>query len=56
MEGVKQVEVAFDKLEGGDSAALTKALDRTIADLSALIRMTQTNLNKSDRTRIMCTM
>ena len=56
MEYVKQVETAFDKLEGGDSEALTKALDRTVGDLSALIRMTQTNLNKSDRTRVMCTM
>lgn len=54
MEYVKMVEGAFTRMESGqDSQALQKALQKSVDDLSALIRLTQSNLSKSDRTRIM---
>jgi dynein heavy chain len=54
MQYVKAVESAFDSLATGDSKALQKAQKRTSADLSELIRLTQTNLSKTDRQRVMC--
>ena len=52
---VKMVEAAFTNMESGvDPDGLKKALQKSIDDLSALIRLTQSNLSKSDRTRIMC--
>ena len=54
MEYVKMVEAAFTRMESGqDPQALQKALQKSVDDLSALIRLTQSNLSKSDRTRIM---
>lgn len=55
MEYVKMVDAALTRLETGqDRDALKKALEKSVEDLSALIRLTQSNLSKSDRTRIMC--
>lgn len=52
---VKMVEASFTNMESGvDPDGLKKALQKSIDDLSALIRLTQSNLSKSDRTRIMC--
>ena len=55
MKYVNLMESTFDKLEAGDRNAMSAALSTTVDDLSALIRMTQSNLSKSDRQRIMCT-
>ena len=48
------VDDALTRLEGGDGDALKTALAKSEADLSDLIRLTQSNLNKNDRTRVMC--
>jgi dynein heavy chain, axonemal len=37
-----------------DRGAMQAALDRAVADLNDLIRLTQSSLSKGDRTRVMC--
>jgi len=54
MQYVKGVESAFDAMERGEADALKKQLAVSVADLGDLIRLTQGNLSKSDRSRIMC--
>jgi hypothetical protein len=48
-------ETALDGM-AHNPKSLEKALERSVADLSDLIRLTQTNLSKSDRTKVMCMM
>jgi dynein heavy chain len=54
MEYVNNVERAFEGLAGGDGEALKKCEKLASDDLSDLVRLTQTNLSKADRTRVMC--
>lgn len=54
MEYVKCVEKGFDGLEAGNEKALQEAFDKSVLDLADLVRLTQTNLSKPDRTRVMC--
>jgi dynein heavy chain, axonemal len=54
MQYVKSVEAAFDAMERGDSEAMKRQLAVTQGDLGDLVRLTQSNLSKGDRSRIMC--
>lgn len=54
MQYVKGVEAAFDAMERGDPEALKKQLEVCVKDLGDLIVLTQGNLSKGDRSRIMC--
>jgi dynein heavy chain len=50
---VKEVETAFEDMGRGKKDAMKKYSEMQVGQLKELIRLTQTNLNKSDRTRIM---
>jgi dynein heavy chain len=54
MEYTTSVESAFDALEAGDKSALKTMLAKASSDLGDLVRLTQGNLSKGDRSRIMC--
>jgi dynein heavy chain len=51
---VKQVERAMGNCNNGDARALVKCFDICKAQLAELIQLTQTNLTKGDRQRVMC--
>ena len=50
---VEEVETAFRDIAKGNARALWEYKEKQVAQLSELIRLTQTKLNKSDRTRVM---
>lgn len=50
---VRAVDEAFDAL-GTNPGAMQACLDRAVADLNDLIRLTQSNLSRADRSRVMC--
>jgi len=54
MEYVRNVETGFDKIAAGNSNGLVEAEKVSVDDLADLVRLTQTNLSKADRTRVMC--
>jgi len=54
MEYVTNVENAFDAMSKGNANGLKEAAELASSDLSDLVRLTQTNLSKADRTRVMC--
>ncbi|RYH29930.1 hypothetical protein EON65_06785 [archaeon] len=51
---VTQVEKSMAQCHVGDARALSKCFDLIKAQLAELINLTQTNLSKGDRQRIMC--
>jgi dynein heavy chain, axonemal len=51
---VTQVEKAMSQCHVGDARALVKCYDVMKAQLAELITLTQTNLSKGDRQRVMC--
>jgi len=54
MEYVKMVENGLDGLQAGDPNAMQATFDQSVKDLADLVILTQTNLSKPDRTRVMC--
>ena len=54
MEYVNNVERSFEGIAAGDPDALIKCEKLASDELSELVRLTQTNLSKADRTRVMC--
>ncbi|GMH84222.1 hypothetical protein TrST_g13493, partial [Triparma strigata] len=50
---VREVEKVFEDIEAGDVNAMSTYNEKQVDQLSDLIRLTQSNLNKGDRTRIM---
>lgn len=51
---VQQVEKSMGQTIGGDPRAVSKCLDLIKSQLAELIHLTQTNLSKGDRQRVMC--
>ena len=50
---VQEVEEAFEGIRMGNSKAIRQYSEKQVDQLKELIRLTQTKLNKSDRTRVM---
>eukprot|EP01033_Poteriospumella_lacustris_P002495 gene2501-1816_t len=50
---VEEVEQSFRDIQGGNPKALKEYSEKQVEQLKDLIRLTQTQLNKSDRTRVM---
>ncbi len=50
---VQEVEEVFDEIENGDKDAMRKYSEKQVKQLSDLIQLTQSDLSKGDRTRIM---
>ena len=54
MEYVNNVESGFEAIAAGKPDGLEETFKLAVDDLSDLVRLTQTNLSKADRTRVMC--
>ena len=54
MDYVTAVDDAFDSLARGEPRALQECLDGAVGDLNDLIRLTQSDLSRADRARVMC--
>jgi dynein heavy chain len=54
MQFVVEVENAMDKLAKGEADALQTYLEMQVQQLNALVRLTQRDLTRADRQRIMC--
>lgn len=50
---VEEVEQSFRDMQGGNPKGLKEYSEKQVEQLKDLIRLTQTQLNKSDRTRVM---
>ena len=50
---VKEAEEAFNQLNRGVSDALTRYSEKQVNQLSDSVKLTHTDLSKSDRTRVM---
>jgi dynein heavy chain, axonemal len=54
IQTVVDVEKAMERIANGDAHAMPSFQDRQINDLKDLIKMTQQDLSKADRQRVMC--
>ena len=54
IQSVLGIEDAMDSIEQGEASALQVYTDRQRQDLVDLVRLTQTNLKKGERQRVMC--